>query len=359
MRPLEVLRGVMGALLLSVGLMSLVALQSHGEPLSETESARNSYYWRLLEGYDRAHPSPLTGNANICASLIKQYGGSPETCAGTLPDREWVLNYTSRDPVPQFQRVGVGNFSALLTIGGAIVFLTTAWILARHFQLRYEASEARRRKVTTAEFRVNDSPINQCIGRARAMKLRIAEEELAVLSVKWQNPVSGVTLIDRHANARTILKQTALLPIASMLILILVLLTPFIYLSDLRKLARKRAMLKAKVRVLRTSPLPLDEPSVRTLRDLWSHHGLDGEAARSKIALDLLCQWVDFLYGSGRSAELKILERAREIGRRNSEANRPYFDGKEGAGHYLFVHPVDTLITELSEELPSFRVSAR
>jgi hypothetical protein len=57
----------------------------------------------------------------------------------------------------------------------------------------------------------------------------------------------------------------------------------------------------------------------------------------------------------GRSAELEIRERVKGIGRRMSEANRPYYDGVEEACLYYFRRPLDALIEELSEELPPLR----
>lgn len=198
-----------------------------------------------------------------------------------------------------------------------------------------------------------DSPVNQCIRMARAIKIQIAEKELAGLSVKWENNISDLTLIDRHANTRIILLQVALLPITLIAALILLLLSALIYVEDLRKLPRRRAALTEKLRRLRASPLPLDN-SVRTLRDLWFRCEINDAVPQ----LDLLCQWVDILYGSGRCAELKIRERVREMYRQQGEANRPYFDAEEDI-HFLFVPPVDILIRELSEELPPFRVSER
>jgi hypothetical protein len=164
--------------------------------------------------------------------------------------------------------------------------------------------------------------------------------------------MSGVILFDRHASTGTILKQVVLMPIALMLILILALLAPFDYGAHLRKLARKRARLKDEIRRLNVRSVPL-EASERTLRTLWSHCELD-RAPHVSTNLDLLCQWIDVLYGSGSSVELKIREREREIGRRMSEANRPYNEDVQGAIHYYFGPPIDALIEELSEELPLF-----
>ena len=208
---------------------------------------------------------------------------------------------------------------------------------------------------------VSDSPINQCIRVARAIKLKTAEERLAALSVKasswntWQSPLYGVQLLDCHESIGMILKRIALLPIAIPLLLILALGAPFDYVAHLRKLARTKADLQDEIRRLITSPLLPEVPPARTLRALWSRHGRKGDSSES--AVDLLCQWVDILYGSGRSAELKIREQVREIDRGIGELNRPWYDGQKGAAHFYCGQPIDTLIDKLSEELPPLHVS--
>jgi hypothetical protein len=208
---------------------------------------------------------------------------------------------------------------------------------------------------------VSNSPVNQCITVARVIKLKAAEERLAALSVKgsswktWQSPLYGVELVDCHESIGTILKRLAVLPIAIPLLLILAVGAPFDYVGHLRKLARTKADLKDEIRRLITSPLPPAESPARTLRALWSRHGRKGDSSAS--AVDLLCQWVDILYGSGRSAELKIRERELEICRQTTEANLPYYEGKKGAAHFYFGEPVDILIDKLSEELPPLHVS--
>jgi hypothetical protein len=205
---------------------------------------------------------------------------------------------------------------------------------------------------------VSDSPINQCIRVARAIELKTAEERLAALSVKgyswktWQSPSYGVDLLDCHEGIGTILMRLAVLPIA---MLIIALGTPFDYVAHLRKLARTKADLQDEIRRLITSPLLPEVPPARTLRALWSRHGRKGDSSES--AVDLLCQWVDILYGSGRSAELKIREQVREIDRGIGELNRPWYDGQKGAAHFYCGQPIDTLIDKLSEELPPLHVS--
>lgn len=203
---------------------------------------------------------------------------------------------------------------------------------------------------------MNDSPINQCIRLGRAIKLRTAEEELAALSVKgsswktWQSPLFGVTILDWRESIGTNLKQVAVLPIAIPRLLLLALGAPFDYVGHLRELARRKAGLKDEIRRLIANPLPPEDPPARTLRALWSRHGRKNDS--SEVALNLLCQWVDILYGSGRSAELRIRERELEICRQTTEANLPYYEGKKGAAHFYFGDPMDTLVDELSERLP-------
>lgn len=229
---------------------------------------------------------------------------------------------------------------------------------------------------------VNDSPVAQCIREARSIKLKVVEKQLAALSVagsswsSWQGPLSGVVLFDRHANARTIVKQIVFLPIILIVIPILALMALFDYVAHLRKRARMMAALRDEIRRLRSCPLPLGEASVGTLDALWSLHGLENDPLsfhddlatwaflhgphndvdHSEMALNLLCQWVDILYGTGRSVDLKIHERAREIERQMGEANRPYYEGQKGAPHYHFGSPLESLIKELSDELPPFSV---
>ena len=125
---------------------------------------------------------------------------------------------------------------------------------------------------------MSNSPVNQCIRVARAIKLKAAEERLAALSVKgsswktWQSPLY-VQLLDCHESIGTILKRIALLPIVIPLWLILALGAPFDYVAHLRKLARTKADLQDEIRRLITSPLPPEESPARTLRALWSRHG--------------------------------------------------------------------------------------
>ena len=218
---------------------------------------------------------------------------------------------------------------------------------------------------------MSDSPINQCIRVARAIKLKTAEERLAALSVKgsswktWHSDLYGVgqvrhaqdgVLLDRHESIGTILKRLAVLPIAIPLVLILALGAPFDYVAHLRKLARTKADLQDEIRRLITSPILPEVPPARTLRALWSRHGRKNDSSES--ALDLLCQWVDILYGSGRSAELKIRERILEIDRQITKANYlPYVKGAPIFYCGPDIEPIDILIDKLSEELPRLHVS--
>jgi hypothetical protein len=198
---------------------------------------------------------------------------------------------------------------------------------------------------------VNDSPVNQCIRRARAIELRTAEQELAALSVKgsswatWRSPLYGVALFQGLESTGAILKRVAVLPIAMFLLLILALMAPFDYVAHLRKLARTKAELKDEIRRLMTNPLPTEESPARTLGALWKRYG-------RKHDVDLLCEWVDILYGSGRSGELRIRERLLELGR--LEIMEVNHEGKPVAPHLHYDEPMVFLLDTLSMELPPF-----
>jgi hypothetical protein len=201
---------------------------------------------------------------------------------------------------------------------------------------------------------MTESPVNRCIRKANAIKLTLAQTELAELpKYLWsnRNPLHGISLPDRIT-----IKGVALTPLALVLLFILAFMTPFSYLGYLRELEGKRKELRERILGLKRHPVHLEAPRERTLRGLWAHYGLT-DWRHPGIDLDLLCDWVDILYGAGRSAELGIRERVGELGRRNVEANRPYYERRPGAAHWYFGKPMDVVLEELSKELPPLPAS--
>lgn len=208
---------------------------------------------------------------------------------------------------------------------------------------------------------MNESPVIRCIRRANELKLRAAEEELHGLASRlWseRNPLSGVSLRPRSQGntPETILKRIALAPVGLLLLLVLALMTPLSYLDYLRALPRERAKLRRTIQGLSRDPATLGVPPERTLRALWTRHGFN-DWRHPGIEEDLLCEWVDILYGHGRSTELRVRARIRGAGRSISEMNQPYYEGRPGALHVYCGNPIEIVLDELSEELPPLPTS--
>lgn len=70
--------------------------------------------------------------------------------------------------------------------------------------------------------------------------------------------------------------------------------------------------------------------------------------------MQLLSEWLDILYGNGTAERVDPEGRLRAIMHRRVEANRPYYEGDSDTPHYAFVDPMETLIAEVSADLPLY-----
>lgn len=194
----------------------------------------------------------------------------------------------------------------------------------------------------------------QCIEKARAVKLRVAQEALADFMVKeapFKSPVGEcVVKIDWSNSLAGKVKQVAVLPISFAFVLLGILLTPIAYAEHLRAVAKKKSALREKIQRLSTETLSFDMPDDKNIEALWRLHGLEGHEYSSDTRLDLLCGWVDILYGSGNSEAHKLRERVHEFIPHRVTDGLDYLD----IPCILFVPPVDCLIRKLSEELPTY-----
>lgn len=193
----------------------------------------------------------------------------------------------------------------------------------------------------------------QCIAKARAVKLRVAQEALAdfmAKGVRFKSPFRGFIIkIDSNSLAGKA-KQVAVLPISFAFVLLGILLTPIACVEHLRGVAKKKSALREKIQRLSTETLSFDAPDDKSIEALWRLHGLEGHEYSSDTRLDLLCGWVDILYGSGSSEAHKLRERVHEFIPHRVTDGLNYLD----IPCILFVPPVDCLIRKLSEELPTY-----
>jgi hypothetical protein len=142
--------------------------------------------------------------------------------------------------------------------------------------------------------------------------------------------------------------QALCLPAAVPLFLVLCLLTPIAYILHLKEVAKKKRMFRSKIKEFTVEAISFDVPEVKTIGELWKLHGLGKDGYSHDEKLDLLCMWIDALYGTGYSEALDLRKRVQEIAHRHGEANlTPDL-------HIYFVPPVESLISKLSEELPPY-----
>ena len=70
--------------------------------------------------------------------------------------------------------------------------------------------------------------------------------------------------------------------------------------------------------------------------------------------LNLLDAWIGVLYGQDVTKNLGLKQRVDEIAERRVMINLPYYQGEEGAAHFRLASPVDSLVRQVSKELPLY-----
>lgn len=138
----------------------------------------------------------------------------------------------------------------------------------------------------------------------------------------------------------------------------LALMVPVAYILHLLEVQNKKRSLKTEIAGENINPTNTETPTIKTLESLWQLHGLDEYKYSSEERLELLSEWIEILYGKRIAEGLNLNQRVEAMAIRHAEANRPYYEGKSDAPHFYFVSPVDSLIRELSEELPEYDQSA-
>jgi hypothetical protein len=202
----------------------------------------------------------------------------------------------------------------------------------------------------------------KCIKMSRDIRLATARTHLVDIEkngipFEWINVFSVFAAIvqsisKEESNIKKI-KQVSLIPVALLISLFLFILTPLGYLNHLWDVFQKKKSLKKKISMLSADLTSADIPVKKGLESLWQLEGLEQWTYSEKERLDLLCSWVNILYGKNLEKNLKLRHRVDEISEHQREANRPYFEGKN-APHFNFVAPIDYLISVLSKELPPY-----
>lgn len=189
--------------------------------------------------------------------------------------------------------------------------------------------------------------------RLVAAKARLAE--LKKNGVPFENPISdlsgGITWNESLVGK---LKQITLLPLMLVYVLVSFIMTPIAYVLHLWQSYNKKQKLRREIKALETESLSGQVPEEKTLESLWELHGLDECESSLDERMNLLSDWVDTLYSEDVSKNLRLKSKVEVIVARRFKINLPYYQGKEGAAHFLLTPPVDSLLRQLSAELPPY-----
>lgn len=197
---------------------------------------------------------------------------------------------------------------------------------------------------------MTDAPEHRCIQLAKDAKLAVAKRRLSEQeSRRFDNPLNGSFEIVWEVGWRRRTKQILLVPLALVLMALLVPLAYLVHMWDVRD---ERRALKQQIREL-SSTVPSDVPSNKTIEALWTHCGLESRALSWDESLELLAKWLGILYGETCASTIDVESRATGKAKAHKAANLPYYEGKSEI-HYHFSHPIESLIRELSQELPHY-----
>jgi hypothetical protein len=202
----------------------------------------------------------------------------------------------------------------------------------------------------------------KCIEMARVARLRSAQGNLIVLEqgMPYSGPMSGIFGRKGDKSDPLTMKKILFFPIAIFLIGLLALMTPFDYIGERRKHAKRKSKLRAMIKELDAPVASPQVPTVKTIEALWNLHGLEDQnywersGFSQETRLDVLSKWVETLYGQETCLNTKLHERAADTLRRQAAANRPWYQGDPTAAHFHFVELVTGLVRDLSDELPPY-----
>ena len=196
----------------------------------------------------------------------------------------------------------------------------------------------------------------ECIAQSRKAKLLAAKNRLIELEkngVRFDGPTSGLG-IKWKKNVAGIITQILFLPVALVLVLFLFAMTPFAYVSHFQEVSKKKQQIKDEIQKLESEPLSAQLPDEKVLLYLWKLHGLDKLKYSYDERINLLAIWIEILYGKGILEKSSLQSKFDEIAKSHGRLNKPYYDGKKDAAHFLCINPFDALIHKISEELPAY-----
>lgn len=156
-------------------------------------------------------------------------------------------------------------------------------------------------------------------------------------------------------NAIDRIKRIALLPVFLLAYLTLIILGPIAHIMDLWELRQDKKKTRNLIDAAQTDTAPIEVPDEKTLEALWSLHGLpDGYRFSVDERLGLLNEWIEILYGKVVAKNLNLESRLDTMYERHADANHSWYMREEGAVKFFFPPEFDTLLQQLTKELPPY-----
>ena len=200
---------------------------------------------------------------------------------------------------------------------------------------------------------------SRCIDASRALRISAIDnkiKELSNVSNRYESPLVGVSLrmpVVQGTVQR--LKRFALLPVVLVLLAFLVMLVPVCYAACWLECRKDIRSLKKQKKSLSESMGEGHAVGIKTLEALWCEHGVGRDDATLDDRIRLIDEWIGILYGKDYSINVDFPRVVERVQAENAGANRPYYDGVEGAPHFYFGCPVEQAVDQVSELLPLYR----
>jgi len=194
-----------------------------------------------------------------------------------------------------------------------------------------------------------------CINESRKVKLAAAKARLAAIGkdFPFDNPIGGFNGITWEKDIKKRILQIMAMPVVPFLLLCLLILTPFAYVSHIRQLNKEKRIILDEIRSFETEHYFFESPNERTIESLWKLHGIGPHECSSDERMTLLCKWVSILYGKKASEKIDLEIRRKAIAQRHLKTNEDLQD--EGSSMHIHFMPAEfTLIAELSNEMPPY-----
>lgn len=197
----------------------------------------------------------------------------------------------------------------------------------------------------------------ECCRYANSTKRKYIEKELNefnILNVPFENPAEGISLKEVEWNENIFKRVLQIIFLPLVLLLTYLIAVPFMYILHLLNTWIERRELKKRLYKYTMDISSMQLPKCKTIFELWNFLDLDYSDNHDALK-NILNEWLIIIYGKEISQNVEIESRLKEIAESHGKANKDYYDGVPGAPHFTFASPLETLIRNLSDELPNYR----